>query len=132
MDLILSFRFLCQESVLMLWRKILLPNSKCSSSSVAFTCELCVLQKCRSDCTVQSGKLKTRHYRLIHKRTEDTENLISNFCSIQKENNLNFNKHKFYLVPHIFVNNRVSINLQWIMICSQYGCGGTLVSLAVT
>ena len=77
-------------------------------------------------------KLKTRNYRLIHKFTEDTENLILNFWSILMEFILNFNKHTFSLVPHIFDNKRVSINLQWIMIYSQYCCEGTLVSLAVT
>ena len=48
-DLLLSFHVAKQVSVQMLWRQILLPISRCSSGSVALTCELCVLQKCRSE-----------------------------------------------------------------------------------
>jgi hypothetical protein len=54
----------------------------------------------------------------VPQTTEDTENLISKFCSIQMEHILKCNEQTGTWVSYIFVNKRVSGILQWILIYS--------------
>jgi len=77
-------------------------------------------------------KIPKKTHKLIHKRTEHKENLVSIFCSILMEYILNFNEYTISSVPHTSVNKRVSINLQWIIIYSHHCSEGILILLNVT